>query len=223
MRIHEQDAGANISTVIVLLCSITVFQIAHPLCPNCRPHPRHGGVLERVPMVLYSSELYLCSSDLYLWASELYLWTGVIFNKYVFLFCKGKVFLSWCLVFHMLLLFCSGNISELCLLIYYTLANIYAKFQSSRLLLYVEMCVPMYPNFERDYLRNMFFPYICCLPCHFPVLLLYRIAWNLPYCILIVGSWKPPRDFLENMICTMSHELNFYLRFPLFSHTIKKN
>ena len=23
--------------------------------------------------------------------------------------------------------------------------------------LYVEMCVPMYPNFERDYLRNMFF------------------------------------------------------------------
>ena len=123
------------------------MQEVHSLRQSCRPYPWHGGVLERVPMALYSSELYLCSS-------ELYLWTGVIFYKYIFLFCK--FLLLWWLVF--LCYYFAGEIIANSAYWDYTLANICAKFQSSRLLFICWNVCSHVPKLWTQLSQKCFFP-----------------------------------------------------------------
>ena len=118
---HEQVAGANLATMIVI-CAIFPSYKKRTLSDQAvfNRSSAWAVALERVSMALCFCELYLCYR-------EFYLWIGIIFFKYVF-FCFQTVFLS-CLVVVMFLVFCSGNVSDLCLLMDYTLSSICGKFQ----------------------------------------------------------------------------------------------
>ena len=83
---------------------------------NCFQESSLPSASQDEPIRTTSVTVNLCSCELDMCSSERYLWTGIIFYKYVF--CFVHVLLS-CLVFLMFLLFCGGNVSELCLLIYY--------------------------------------------------------------------------------------------------------